>query len=429
MRVSNLPGPQSNPTVAVDPSDDGILLAGSNSVDEGTMRIYSSTDGGSTWGTGTAYRPPATADASCAADPGVAIDLRGRQYYSFVRAAPCRDDGTYRVFVVTRPNAESGWSKPIRVDARATTRLDDKPTIAVDASPTSPFANRVYVAWSRLSRNAVFSIVLSHSDDNGYRWSRPVKVNRSGRELTYASIGISTRGTVYVAWSDVDGFALNIARSTDGGAHFGPERKVTGFVAVTIPHCGAGIVIRAQPRTCAQANPIVSVDTSTGPYSGRVYVSYARTEFRGLQAAHVAIFDPALRPLDRDPETHEPRPVAPPGPREPADQFWPQSAVDPASGTVWVCYYDTRGDPDRRRARFTCTRSVDGGRSWARPVQAASVASDETLPGSSSYGYYQGLAVANRVAHPIWTDTRDLETLAEEIYTTRLTEADVPVKP
>jgi len=32
--------------------------------------------------------------------------------------------------------------------------------------------------------------------------------------------------------------------------------------------------------------------------------------------------------------------------------------------------------------------------------------------------------VANGVAHPIWTDSRDLEALGEEIYTTRLTLAD-----
>ena len=72
-------------------------------------------------------------------------------------------------------------------------------------------------------------------------------------------------------------------------------RKVASFVAVTIPHCGSGIVIPAQPRTCANSNPIVSVDTSRGPYSGRVYVSYARTEFRGRQAAHIAVFDRRLR--------------------------------------------------------------------------------------------------------------------------------------
>jgi hypothetical protein len=427
VRVSNLPGPQSNATITVDPTNDKILLAGSNSMLEGTTRLYGSTDGGVSWQTWTAFPPPSSARAGCAADPGVAIDLRGRQYSSFVRANPCREDGVYRVYVVTRPAADAAWSPPIRVAPLGTARLDDKPTIAVDTSPVSRFRNRVYVAWSRLSRAAIFSIVLSHSDDGGRTWSKPVKVNRTGRELTYASIGISRRGTLYVAWSDVSNFALHIARSTDGGLHFGPERKVTGFVAVTIPHCGAGIVIPAQPRTCVQANPIVSVDSSTGPYSGRVYVSYARTEFRGLQAAHIAVFNSVLRPIGGDPETGGGVPVSPPPADVGADQFWPQSAVDHRDGALWMCFYDTRGDPQRKKAYFVCSLSRDGGKTWAAQTRASSVDSDETQPGASNhYGYYQGLAVANGVAHPIWTDTRDLPTLGEEIYTTRLAEADLP---
>ena len=90
----------------------------------------------------------------------------------------------------------------------------------------SPHRNRVYVAWTRLSRTIVASIVISHSDDGGQTWSRPVKVNRTGTQLTYASIGVSRSGEVYVAWTDVENFGIIIARSSDGGNHFGPEQEV-----------------------------------------------------------------------------------------------------------------------------------------------------------------------------------------------------------
>jgi hypothetical protein len=424
VNVARLPGPQTSATIAVDPSNDQNLLAGSNSIEEGTMRIYASTDRGRTWRTATAH-PPAKSLASCSSDSGVAIDGRGRQYYSFVRAVPCRDGARQHVFVVVRAGPDAVWSQPIRVAALGRARLDDKPSIAVDTSPSSPFRGRVYLAWTRIARNTVFSIVLSHSDDGGRTWSRPVKVNRGGREMTYANVAVSRRGTVYVAWDDVGEFGLWVARSTDGGRRFRDHRKVASFVAVTIPHCGAGIVIPAQPRTCVNSNPIVSVDTSRGPYSGRVYVSYARTEFRGRQAAHIAVFDERLRRIRPDPETREGRPVAPRSAARGADQFWVQSAVDPARGTVWVCFYDTLGDRARKRAFYSCTISRDGGRSWKRSVRAASVASDETQRGGlGHYGYQQGLAVANGVAHPIWVDTRDLNAMREEIYTTALAEAE-----
>jgi hypothetical protein len=239
-------------------------------------------------------------------------------------------------------------------------------------------------------------------------------------------VAVARNGTVYVAWDDMGEFGIWIARSTDGGASFHGQRKVASFVAVTIPHCGAGIVIPAQPRTCVNSNPVVSVDASGGRHSGRVYVSYARTEFRGRQAAYIAVFDARLRRVAADAVTGEGRPVAPASAARGADQFWPQSAVDARTGTVWLCFYDTLGDPERKRAVFRCTLSRDGGATWAKPLRVASVASDATQPHArGSYGVYQGLAAANGVAHPMWTDTRDVDTLGEEIYTARLREADL----
>ena len=426
VNVSQLLDPQTGAVIAVDPGDAGTLLAGSNSIAEGTMRIYSSTDDGDTWDTTTAHPPPPRPLDSCSSDPGVAIDGQGRQYYSFVRAEPCRDGARQHVFVITRASSEDSWSSPIRVASLGTARLDDKPAIGVDNSPASPHRGRVYLAWTRVLRNVAFTIVLSHSDDGGKTWSRPVKVNREGRVLTYASVAVGPTGAVYVAWDDVDEFGIWMARSTNGGASFRDHRKVASFIAVTIPHCGSGIVIPAQPRTCVNANPVVSVDTSRGRFSGRVYVSYARTEFRGRQAAHIALFDPQLRRIAPDPETREGRPVAPASAARGADQFWPQSVVDPARGTVWMCFYDTLGDPRRKKAFYSCTISRDGGRSWRRQVRAATAPSDETQPTAlGHYGYQQGVAAYGGVAHPIWTDTRELVGRSEEIFTTRLTESDV----
>lgn len=420
VNVSRLPGAQTEPTIAVHPGDGRVLLAGSNSLGEGTMRAYTSTDGGASWQTTATYPKPRSPRAVCAADPAVAVDPRGRQYYAFVRSAPC-GTGRPRLFVVTRPGPHARWSKPRLVEPLAGSRFDDKPAMTVDSR------GRVYIAWIRVSRIAVFSVVLSHSNDGGRTWSRPVKVNRTGRELTYPSVGVSRSGNVYVAWDDAGEFALRIARSPDRGAHFGPERKVASFSIVTIPHCGSGIVIPAQRFTCVHANPIVAVDMSRGRYAGRVYVSYAKTAFYGNQGAHVLVFDARLRVIHGDPENREGLPVAPPsvtGSR--SDQFWPQSAVDAGTGTVWVCFYDTRGDRKRKRAFFSCTASTNGGARWRKPIRAASVASDETQPGAHTheYGDYEGLVAAGGVAHPIWTDSRDLRLRQEEIYTARLTLAD-----
>ena len=426
--ISQAESAQVEPAIAIDPSNPDVLVAGSNSFQEGSMRVYGSTDGGETWTSGFLYPAPATFVTSCASDPGVAIDADGRQYYSFVRTTPCRT-GRPRLYVASRAGPTAPWGAPMLVaPIPKTAILDDKPAIAVDASPISPRRNRVYVAWSRLSRRTTFAIRLSWSDDGGKRWAPPVPVSRTGDEESYASIGISRRGTVYVAWDDASTYSLKIAASTDGGAHFGPEHKAASFSIVPIPHCGSGTVIAAQLLSCVKANPIVSVDRSGGPSAGRVYVSYARTAVTGVQGIFVTVLDSRLKVIGGSATSPAPVPVAPvPGPeRTRPERFWPASAVDSSDGALWVCFYDTTGDPEQRRVHYVCTISRDGGKTWAKPVRAASVASDETQQGADArqYGDYEGLAVAKGVAHPIWTDSRDLATLGEEIYTTRLVESD-----
>lgn len=423
--VSQLRGPQTNPTITVDPRDDRILLAGSNSLLEGAERVYSSTDGGVTWRASTLTPPVANLHSTCPSDPGVAIDRTGRQYYSFDRSTPCTSDASSRVYVASRPGPDAAWSKPVLVASLGRARFDDKPAIAVDAGPASPHVNRIYVVWSHLTRLLASSIAISHSDDQGRTWSRPAKVSRGGDDLIYANVATSRNGTVYVTWTDSARYTVKVARSTDGGAHFGPERQVAAFTVVPIPHCGIGIVIRADPRSCIQANPIVSVDTSGGRYSGRVYVSYTGTNFTGDEGAALSTFDSRLRPIAGYPVLRNHRVVtqAPGLPR--SDQFWPQSAVDRSDGSLWLCFYDTLGDPTRAKAFFSCAVSRNGGKTWTRPMRVASAPSDETQRGARQYGYYQGLAVANGVGHPIWTDTRRLATLQEEIYTARVTRADL----
>jgi len=419
--VSNLPGAQSEAAIAIDPTNDQTLLAGSNSLAEGTMRAYGSTDGGATWQTTAVFPRPARQSESCAADPGVAIDRTGRQYFSFIRSTPCQV-GHPRLYVASRSGADAAWSAPVLVSPLHGARFDDKPAIAVDRSEASPYANRVYAAWTRVGHNGGFSILVSSSGDGGRTWSPPVKANQTGEQLSYVTLATSRKGTLYVAWHDISAFHVNIAMSIDGGKTFSGEHQVIAFAIVTIPACAAGIVIPAQKLTCVQPNPIVSVDTSSGRYRGRVYVTYTLTDFQGDKGIAVTVFDSRLRPLAGYAADKKPLLLAPAPPSANADQFWPASAVDPSDGTLWVCFYDTRGDPKRTSAFYSCTFSTDGGVRWAKPVHAASVASDETKPGADprEYGDYEGLAVANGVAHPIWTDSRQLPTRGEEIYTTTL---------
>ena len=423
--VSHAAGRQREATIAVHPTNGRILVAGSNSRPGRTMRAYSSTDGGATWTSEPAPPlPPGSAADSCAADPALGIARSGRQYYAFALISPCNLAGHGAIYVGVRDGPKDSWRTPAEpVAVRKGSIFDDKPALAVDTSPESPHVGRVYVAWTRESREERSGILLARSD-GGTSWSESTRITQTRSVgVSYASVAVARNGHVYVGWHDWVAGAIFVSRSTDGGAHFGTPRRVARAVPRSLGCSPYGTKIPAQRESCVRASPMVAVDASRGPLSGRVYVSYAAAGSNGSEDVFVAALNSGLEPVAPAPTRVTPREA------RRADQFWPASAVDAARGTLWVCFYDTRADPRRVRAHYSCTASVDGARTFARPVRAASVASDATQRGSErgrgarEYGDYQGVAAVNGVAHPIWTDTRRMARLHEEIYTATLTAA------
>lgn len=414
--VSNARGPQSEVSVAVDPRNIGVLVAGSNSAAERTTRVYGSTDGGASWSSASGPPlPPGSSRGSAATDPTVAIDHTGRQYFAFLRVGKRNE-----VFVATRPGAAATWTTPTQpISEPPQSGIEDKPMVTVDTSPASPHRGRVHVAWVRRSTFSI-RILVSHSDDGGSSWSPVVAVNDDDTLAEFPALTTGPGGELYVAWAELTRIAADV--SADGGTSFGPDRPVGEVRPASRTVCR---LIPAQPANCMQHNPIVSADTSTGPRSGQVYVTFGNPTGAAGWDVYAAAFDRELRPLLAPVRVH------PADASRLRDQFWPASAVDPVLGRLWVCYYDTRADRSRRRATYTYTTSADGGLEWTPPRRVATVASNESQPNANvrGYGEYQGLAVRGGVAHPMWTDSRRLRALQEEIYTTTLDEAQLVARP
>jgi hypothetical protein len=108
------------------------------------------------------------------------------------------------------------------------------------------------------------------------------------------------------------------------------------------------------------------------------------------------------------------------------DQFNQWLAVDQSEGSVNVGYYetDTHGAAP---TRFTVARSTDRGASYTATA-VASAPTNETCCAPSvnlgnQYGDYEGIAAADGIVRPVWTDRRqdviDLG-LREEVFTAAL---------
>jgi hypothetical protein len=422
--VARAPGPQSEAAIAVDPNHGQTLVGGSNDIRGGRMRAFSSTDGGVTWDSTPLVR--GRSPICVASDPSVAIDAHGRQYFGFLgvlcHARPSRP----LVFIASRGGPTARWRvRPLPVARLGRLDIgDDRPIIAIDSASSSPHSGRLYVGWTRFSFVRFgaprVSVVVSHSDDGGRRWSRPIVLSRRGIPLEIR-LDAGPDGALYAVWRDSKTNTIYVSRSVDGARTFAPGRIVAPAVVPRDRSChGFRSRIPAQPRRCVSPNPVVAVDGSDGPRRGRVYVTYGSTALNQTQDVYVAAYDPNLRPLlgVRTVQSVTPREAF----RGP-DQFLPASAVDRATGRLWVCYYSTASDRRRREATYVCTASADGGSTWGIARAAATAPSNETVRRANranGYGDYEGLTVLDGTAHPIWTDSRKLTSLGEEIFTATL---------
>src|SRR5258707_10463226 len=83
--VSNEPGPQSETSIAINPSARSQIVAGSNEIFRLPMRGYFSVNGGSSWGgVVLPLPPPLTINRThFGSDPSVAWDTHGNVFYAY----------------------------------------------------------------------------------------------------------------------------------------------------------------------------------------------------------------------------------------------------------------------------------------------------------------------------------------------------------
>lgn len=166
--VSRAALPQSEVRVVADPSNPRVLLAGSNSEGEGSMRTYGSLDGGRSWSSRALPTPAPDSSGLCFADPAVAIDRQEHQYFLFVRADPCSTPES-ALLLARRGSPTSPWvisQKPV-VAPLPGGSFDDNPWLAVDTAPTSPYRDRLYLAWFRYDPRGEVGLLFASSEDGG----------------------------------------------------------------------------------------------------------------------------------------------------------------------------------------------------------------------------------------------------------------------
>jgi hypothetical protein len=441
---------QNEPTVAVDPNNTSVIVAGANDYCAAIVNgdvwagYYRSTDGGSSWQDSLVPGYPADTSAggtaspahgSCgtSGDPSQAFDNAGRLFYAFIcfnRGKPVNggiyvarytnDGGTYDRTVLVKKGAPSALFE-------ASGLFQDKDNIAVDQT-TGAHAGNVYVAWSQYSGQAGNNAVLvSRSTDHGLTFSQPVRATPVALgTASFADVAVGPDGAVYVTFIEYPSTSnpstgIWLVKSTDGGVTFGPPVLVASidqfdssqYSGNGASDCGDGPFACPSGFTFSRffSSSAVAAD-ATG-----VHVVWAARTSSGQSKIFVrnspdgVSWPTAAATLDTVAAGH---------------QWFPDIAS--GGGTISVVLYDSRADPAYSAARppgntasgansgnvvnTYVAQSTNGGVSWSE-TQVSSVGSNFGWETHGSrrdgfWGDYLYISAVGGTVKAAWTDSRDL---------------------
>ena len=442
---------QNEPTVAVDPTDTEVVVAGSNDYcasivnNEVWAGYYRSTDGGQTWSLSLVPGyPDDTSDAgeaspvhgSCGAsgDPTQSFDDDGNLFYGFIcfnRSKPINGG----VYVARYSDHGARYDQTVLVKKGTPSGLfqsglfQDKINLTADQTDGEHSGN-VYVAWSQYSAFAPTNAVLfSRSTDHGDTWSNPFRVTPQEHGTgSFADVAVGPDGTVYLTYVTYPSSSRPTADvwllvSTDGGVSFGAPIHVSSmelfdsnqFAGATgTVDCGDG------PFACESGftfSRFFSNSAVAGDDDG-VHVVWASENGDGQSQVFAWNADAAGENGDDEPAVIADNP-------EDGHQWFPDIASD--GETLTVIYYDSVGDPGYA-PDVPPGNDVDGvnsgdvvnafvaqspdGLAWT-PTQVSSAGSNFgwMTHGSRRVGFWGDYLYVSAVpgaVNVVWTDSRDL---------------------
>jgi hypothetical protein len=412
--VSNECGPQSETFITLNPSSPQNLAAGSNEIFRNPMRGYFSFDGGNSWsGVDLPLPPPiGTNGTTFGSDPSLAFDTKGNTYYGYIVVYTGAGMGINGTSMAVAKSTDGGKTYPSATYfsfQNGSNHFNDKPIIAADTTPSSPFHDYVYAAWDAASGGSTGGgIRVAASADGGSTFSISRVDNPSGPGKSIAADPfVGPDGELYVAWNDYSANVIAFNRSFDGGATWDKPRTIAS------KQIAFDIAIPAESFRGALVYPTCGVDRSNGSYHGRLYCSWMDFTASGTTTNIYASYSD-----DQGVSWSEPVSITDKLSLA-VDRFYPWLSVDPVTGDVNVSFYDTRNDTtgSRYMTDVYLTQSTNGGTSWSPNTRVSTASSNEhdcnglfpcpAINYGNQYGDYEGLVSFGGVSHPVWTDSRD----------------------
>jgi len=370
-------------TIAINPAQPNIIAAGAN-----INFSYISNDYGKTWTENTL-----SSSLGVWGDPCVLFDDLGNLYYSHL-SNPQNGYWIDRIVVQKSTNNGISWNNGAGIGLTAP-RNQDKEWMAVDLV-SNEFRNNLYISWTEFddygstSKTDSSRILLSKSTDFGLTWSEPIRISDHGgncidsaETVEGAVPTIGPNGEVYVSWGGPIGIMFD--KSTDGGNTFGKDifvNKQIGGWDYNIP----GI------NRC-NGMPVTACDVSNGPYKGNIYIMWGELKPKTNNAdVYIA------KSTDKGETWSEKIKVN--NDNTDRHQFFPWMSVDPATGYIYIVFYDRRNTSGNVTEVYLA-RSTNAGESF----QNYKVSEKPFTPVENVFfGDYINIAAYQGNIYPIWTE-------------------------
>lgn len=425
------------PSVAVNPTNPNNIAV------TGPDRVRVSNDGGATFQPAVLLAVPPM--YSIGGNAVATFDSQGRLFVTYLANPPFQgidiivsqlDPATgatlpgYPVNVTTSPGVNIPGS---------VFHMHDKPWIAADMNPASPFADRIYLLWTDFSLLEGANVILTtYSSDQGLTWTPALMVSDSLVEgfVWPSNNYVANNGDLYIAYHSqpAEGFDLTgnpngmfgqmiVMRSVDGGASFVSKTKAFdhGFADATfnvqsqsgaVPGFRAWMQPNAQPwvfsdpirpgRVYAVTADDPDNDTTTagndpnlGGDASNVYIA--------ISEDHGQTWMPPIR-VDGGPAG--------------TLQVLPTASIDRESGCIVVHYYDNRASLTATATDnfeyflldVYMTASTDGGMTFSADFRINDAPFDPDIgaprfgvPPTTRIGDYNHVAVVDCRAYSVWT--------------------------
>jgi hypothetical protein len=405
VNVSRLLGNQAETTIAINPTNPSNIAMASNVQFGSKLFEAYSTDGGDTWTGGFVADGTDGIGVACC-DPTMAFDSFGNLFLVYldgrakdVLGALSTDGGaTFTSLGVIDKNS-NGVGGPSKGGSGV-----DQPTVT-----TGP--GSVWVTYKAFNRHQLLrargAAVTGLGSVGAWGDAQPIPGSREG---SFGDIVVGPSGQVMVTYQDnipTEGpstIFVNLDPDGLGPSGFG------GPVTVTSTNVGGFDYIPPQALRSVDAESGLAWDTTTGAFSGRVYLVY--TDETPQESGDTNIL---VRTSSDDGATWS-APVRVNDDVGTNSQFNPHIEVDQASGVVAVSFYDARSDLGTLTvgdtngipnddAQYWGSVSVNGGASFETNVQiSVGTSNAEASQKGVQYGDYNDMAFAAGAFHPVWAD-------------------------